>query len=74
MTVYSVHCTVHNKQYQVPSQQCTVEEVLAKISEDQVLPKINSKAGAFKNISMKLHSKGGVYKTYFHIQYVFGDI
>ena len=34
-----------------------------KISEDQVLPKIQPKAGVSKNISLKLHSKAGVGKN-----------
>ena len=40
-----------------------VEVVPAKISEDQVSPKILSKAGVCKNISLKLHSKAGVGKN-----------
>ena len=36
-----------------------VEVVPAKISEDQVFPKIHSKAGVCKNILLKLHSKAG---------------
>ena len=34
-----------------------------KIYEDQVSPKIHSKAGVYKSISLKLHSKAGVGKN-----------
>ena len=34
-----------------------------KISEDQVSPKIHSKAGVSKNISLELHSKAGFGKN-----------
>ena len=39
-----------------------LEVVPVNISEDQVPPKIHSKAGVCKYISLKLHSKAGVGK------------